>query len=545
MEKRTVLAFALVAIVWIAWLVFFPAPDQTQRQERKQQKQESAQKKVESKTTPPSQVSIGDTQTNKQEKTIEVSTNKYRVQLTTKGASIQGLNYKERNIDLVVTKSSFETSKALDFAIHFNDDEFIQNSDLNQSNWSYSREQDGGVRFYTTIFINDNPIRVEKIYRFNDNNYYFTVEYRLHNVGNHDVSFQNDSLIVSPGDMIGPNLDFHNTYNNLSSIFYLNGDFDRGGKGGGLFSSDDPIGHETGEVSWFGIMSRYFLLIMIPEGFTGSGVVYDRRENHGYRTGMYMGMNMLRAGTDISRSFRVYVGEKNKDRLAAIGENLIDAADISKWIEPIRYFVLWCLFTINGYIGNLGWSLVIFSLLTKIVFTPLTMKSMDSMKRMQQLTPKLNQIKEKYKDKPDVVQREMMKLYKENKVNPLGGCFPMLLQMPFFFALYSALINSIDLWDASFVLWIRDLSMPDTVATIAGFNLNILPLVMTATSFAQQKMSTVDTGPQQKMMMMMMPVVLLFVFWTMPSGLVLYWTLQNVFQIVHQLIINKMAKKKT
>jgi YidC/Oxa1 family membrane protein insertase len=137
---------------------------------------------------------------------------------------------------------------------------------------------------------------------------------------------------------------------------------------------------------------------------------------------------------------------------------------------------------------------------------------------MQEIAPQIKKLQEKYKDKPDVLQKETMKLYKENNVNPLGGCLPLLLQMPFFFALYSALINSIDLWNASFMLWMKDLSMPDTVAYIAGIQINILPLLMTASTFIQQKQTTVDTGnQQQKILMYMMPILLLFIFWTMPQ----------------------------
>jgi YidC/Oxa1 family membrane protein insertase len=166
------------------------------------------------------------------------------------------------------------------------------------------------------------------------------------------------------------------------------------------------------------------------------------------------------------------------------------------------------------------------------------------MKKMQELTPQITKIKEKYKDKPDVLQKETMKLYKDNKVNPLGGCLPLLLQMPFFFGLYSALINSIDLWNVPFIFWIKDLSMPDTVFAISGFNINILPLLMTVSTIIQQKQTMVDTGnQQQKIMMYMMPFILLFVFWTMPSGLVIFWFLQNLFQIVNQEVVNHMGKR--
>jgi len=314
--------------------------------------------------------------------------------------------------------------------------------------------------------------------------------------------------------------------------------------GCGSSSNGEPLKKETGKINWAGVMSRYFLLIMIPEDSAGKSVVHDNRKQTGFRTGMYIDMGALAPGKEIKKSFKIYLGEKDKKNLAATDKSIIDAADVSKLIEPIRDFVIWCLMSINRLVGNLGWALVIFSIITKVVFMPLTIKSTESMKKMQQLTPMLNELKVKYKDKPDQMQKEMMKLYKENKVNPMGGCFPLLLQMPFFFALYSALIDSIDLWHAPFILWMKDLSMPDTVLSISGFDLNILPILMTASTFFQQKLTTVDTGGQQKIMMMMMPLVFIFIFWSMPSGLVLYWALQNIFQIAQQLFINYRSKGK-
>jgi YidC/Oxa1 family membrane protein insertase len=175
------------------------------------------------------------------------------------------------------------------------------------------------------------------------------------------------------------------------------------------------------------------------------------------------------------------------------------------------------------------------------MFLPLTKRSTESMKKMQELNPVIQELREKYKDKPDVLNKKIMEVYKKNKVNPMGGCLPLLLQMPFFFALYSALINSVDLWQAPFILWIKDLSLPDTVFTISGFNINILPIVMTATTYLQQKMSTGEASQQQKMLLFM-PLIFIVIFWNMPSGLVLYWIMQNVLQIAHQMIINRKSK---
>jgi YidC/Oxa1 family membrane protein insertase len=284
---------------------------------------------------------------------------------------------------------------------------------------------------------------------------------------------------------------------------------------------------------------------MIPQNFNGTETIFDNREHDGFRTGMYVSMDEILPGMEQTKSFKIYLGEKDKKALKAVDPKIVKASDVSIIIEPIRYFVIWCLLSINSLIGNLGWSLIIFSILTKFVFMPLTKKSTDSMKKMQELAPLIKKIQAKYKDKPDVLQQETMKLYKENKVNPLGGCLPLLLQMPFFFFLYSGLINSIDLWNAKFMLWIKDLSMPDTIYTVSGFDINILPVLMTMTTIVQQKQTMVDTGnQQQKIMMYMMPVILLFVFWKMPSGLVLYWFLQNLYQIMNQFIVNKIGMRK-
>ena len=303
------------------------------------------------------------------------------------------------------------------------------------------------------------------------------------------------------------------------------------------------IKKENGVTRWVGVMSRYFLLLMIPEDFAGTGVIYDNRENTGFRTGMFVPVETLGPGKEFKKSFKVYLGEKNKDKLASVDASTVDAADVSKWIEPIRDFLLWCLMKINLLIGNLGWSLVIFAIITKILFLPLTQKSTESMKRMQALNPKITEIRDKYKDKPEVMNKKVMELYKKEKVNPASGCLPLLLQMPFFFALYSALINSVDLWQAPFTLWIQDLSLPDTVFTLSGFNINILPLIMTGSTYLQQKMSTGDAAGQQQKMMAFLPLIFIVIFWNMPSGLVLYWTMQNLLQILHQLYISKWSSK--
>jgi len=553
MEKRTLLAVVLSAAIWIAWFIIFkPEPQvvdnkavQKTQQEKTTQNTSDQGSAVNTPLASNKPVSITAPEIRGSETTTIVETEQYKAVFSNKGAVIKSMLLKEKDVQVVVPQNTFAARGMLDFALHFNDNEFMNGNVLDASYWNMTEQANNTIRFATRIILNGIPLEIQKTFIFTEKGDSFRLEYTLINKGRSDLTLPNNSIIVSPTDLLGPSLDFTNSYNTMKGICSLNEKYKNETKGSGFFSKAGIIKKEEGNVNWIGVASRYLLVIMIPEKFSGSSMMMDNRAETGFRTGMLVPVETMRPGGSVTKSYTVFLGEQNKKRLAAVDKKIEKAADISMLIEPIRYFVIWSLKNINKLFGNMGWSLVIFSILTKVVFMPLTKKSTDSMKKMQALTPKINEIKAKYKDKPDVMQKEMMNMYRENKVNPMGGCLPILLQMPFFFALYSALINSMDLWHAPFIFWIKDLSMPDTVATIAGFNVNILPVLMTISTFLQQKLTTVDTGQsqQQKMMMTIMPLVFIFIFWSMPSGLVLYWTLQNFFQVANQLIVNRFSKE--
>ncbi len=549
--RRMILAITLSLAVWYLWLHFFkkpveppvmPAADMVK--EDQAQKQPADKKDADAVFESNSRFTIQPSGNAKEEE-IDISTDRYKVKFSSRGGVIKSFKYVERNVELVVKNEKISGAKGdFDFAVYLSEDEFLSGSRLSEAVWEYKKDAENILRFTTELSISGGRFRLEKIYTFGKQDYFFKVDYRLVNIGRTGVELPNKYVIISPGDFLGPEMDFNNQYNKLSYIYNLDGEYETAAKGGGFFSGKGSLKREKGAVKWTGLMSRYFLLIMVGENFSASGMICDAREDTSYRTGIFIPADKIEAGGKLEKSFKVYAGEKDKAKLASVDKDIVDAADVSKWIEPIRDFLLWCLLKINLLVGNLGWSLVIFSILTKIVLLPLTQKSTESMKRMQELAPKMNELKVKYKDRPDQLNKEVMKMYKANKVNPLGGCLPLILQMPFFFALWSALINSIDLWQAPFIFWIKDLSLPDTVLTISGFNLNILPIVMTATSYIQQKLTTPAGGTnQQQKMMMFMPLIFIFIFWNMPSGLVLYWTLQNVLQILNQIYVNKKTEE--
>jgi YidC/Oxa1 family membrane protein insertase len=212
------------------------------------------------------------------------------------------------------------------------------------------------------------------------------------------------------------------------------------------------------------------------------------------------------------------------------------------WIRPVSQGVLWFLVECHKVIPNYGLVVILLSALTKILFWPLTRSSTKSMREMQKLQPEIQKLREKLKKDPQRLNREIMGLYKKHKVNPLGGCLPLLLQMPVFIALYNVLMSSIEMRKASFVWWINDLSSADTVAVISGTSIHVLPLIMGISMFWQQKMTPTD--PRQAAMAYFMPILMVVFFYSLPSGLVLYWTANNFMTIAQQYMTQREEKNK-
>ena len=184
-----------------------------------------------------------------------------------------------------------------------------------------------------------------------------------------------------------------------------------------------------------------------------------------------------------------------------------------------------------GFIGNYGFAVILLTVCIKLIFWPLTQKSYKSMKGMQKLQPEMKKMREKHGKDKQKLNQEMMSFYKDNKVNPLGGCLPMVIQIPVFFALYRVLLGSIELRHAPFMLWITDLSAKDPYY--------VTPLIMGVTMFLQQKMTPTNMDPTQAKIMLMMPVVFTFMFLNFPSGLVLYWLTNNLLTILQQYLIKR------
>ena len=313
---------------------------------------------------------------------------------------------------------------------------------------------------------------------------------------------------------------------------------------------------EPGPAKWVAVTNKYFTAFLIPkkpfvDGVVARARVAKKKDGGEYVVAVASGIvdvGIVKPGAIRNLSFECFAGPKKMKLL----ENLEpDAPTIMRlyimgmvFLEPLSRLMLTALLWLKGWCGSYGLSIILLTLIVKIIFWPVTHKANLSMRKMQKIQPLMKEVRATYKDNPQKMQMEMMKLYKEHNVSPLGGCLPMLLQMPVFLALYATLSGSVEPRQASF-LWASDLSLPDTIFTIPGLHLPIRPLMlmMTATMVLQQKLTPTAADPAQQKVMMFMPLLMLVMLYSLPSGLTLYWTVSQ-FISVAQLIVNKELERR-
>ncbi len=297
---------------------------------------------------------------------------------------------------------------------------------------------------------------------------------------------------------------------------------------------------DKGSLRWAGVRNKYFMVSIAPTTPSRYSVELDARfgvpvPEYDFRVGVRLSPRGTWEGL-------LYIGPLDYEELILYEAELERAMALGFPIVREISKVLIVLF-VAAYqiIPNYGWVIVLFAVVVKILVYPLTHKSYESASKMQELQPKVAALKEKYKNDNQRLSRETMKLYRDEGVNPLGGCLPLLLQMPIFIALYQTFSSTIELRQSPFILWINDLSLPDEVV-IAGISIHILPLLMSTAMFFQSKMTMKD--PKQAALVYIMPVVMVFIMWRFSSGLVLYWTVFNVLQIAQQHLTNRYKQRR-
>ncbi len=289
----------------------------------------------------------------------------------------------------------------------------------------------------------------------------------------------------------------------------------------------------TGDIDWMAFSGRYFLAALIPQTEPTNGLrVWARRQQQQVQGRLLFPGGVFTAHTDL------FVGPKNIDRLEAVGHGLRKAVDLG-WFTVVALPLLQALRFLHSFTGNYGVAIILLTIVIKVLFYPLTKKSFESMRDMQKLQPEMQRLRERYKDKPEEMNRAIMELYRQHKVNPLGGCLPMLLQLPVFVGLYNALLNAVELRHAPFVGWITDLSAPDRLGAlqlpfVQHPGIPVLTVIMGVSMLVQQWMTPSPADPAQQRIMLIMPVLFTFMFINFPAGLVLYWLVNNILTIAQQ-----------
>jgi len=308
-------------------------------------------------------------------------------------------------------------------------------------------------------------------------------------------------------------------------------------------SGKDEVKVYTGDVPWAALRSQYFIIAAVaPQG----GEVTVTRTKNVSIAGTYL----LKRGGD----YRIYFGPKRYDRLKEFGVGLERTVDLGwSFIGIIAALMLRLMHLLNRVVANYGVTILIFSLIIKLLTYWPTAAQLKQSQRMQAIQPVMKELREKYKNDPQRLNAEMMGLYKKYKINPLGGCLPLLIQMPILYGMFMALRNAVELKGAPFVLWITDLSQPDvlfelpfTIPLVNISSFNVLPLLMTALWLLQNKFMSPGGAvrSEQQKLMTWLPVIFLFFFYNMPSGLVLYWASNSLFSMLQMLLMKFTAGSK-
>ena len=299
--------------------------------------------------------------------------------------------------------------------------------------------------------------------------------------------------------------------------------------------------------AWVSMVQHYFASAWFPENLNNREFYFGKIDNNLYRAGIKTALGEIAPSASKTESARLFVGPQEEKMLESLAPGFELVKDYG-WLTIIAKPIFWLLTQIHAVIGNWGWAIVILTIFIKLLFFPLSAASYKSMARMKEVQPRLLQMKEQYKNEPQKLNKAMMEMYRKEKINPLGGCLPVVVQIPVFISLYWVLLATVEMRNAPWILWIHDLSAPDRFfSDLIGLSIpiGILPIVMAISMYIQTKLNPTPPDPIQAKVMQIMPLVFSVMFFAFPSGLVLYWVVNNILSIAQQWQINKMfgAKK--
>lgn len=535
MEKRIFLAIVLSVVILVAYQYLVPAPVPPPKT---QQTAETVQTPEETASVSPGSPIPGDEalslagKTAGEEKTITVETDLYKAVFTNRGGVIRHWELKQYWLDLkkqnkvVLFDPGNKVLGSYPMAVNLNDaglNSIIKNGLFSIEGGDVtlnSKNPKGAISF---AYIDPQSGKgLKKTFSFNNDSYHIDAEITPINVtGNYSIATGSNFGITEWGEermigFVGPSTQV-GTKVIKDKVAKIKG----------------TSTHE-GEIKWTSVQDKYFISALIPKDKINKVVVKKNSDKD-----VWSEMEV----TDGKKvSLTLYAGPKEFKRLKALGVGLDNSISFGWFIiwelSPISWMARG-LFSVLQFFYNMthnyGIAIIFLTAIVRIVFTPLTYKSFKSMKGMQKLQPELQKLQKKYKDNRAELNKAMMELYKNHKVNPLGGCLPMVLQLPVFIGLYNLLASTIELRHAPLFLWVNDLSVKDPYY--------VMPIIMGITMLIQQKMTPTTVDPTQAKIMLIMPVIFTFFFLNFPSGLVLYWMVNNILTIGQQHVTMKYFTK--
>ena len=535
-NKNILIAFVLMLAVWVGVNILFPNPPAPPDQQVKPAAQVAE-------TVPADQPAVSATPVKdatkagaaisvpQQERELAVSAGRYEAVFTTAGGRLKSLRlpgYNETTkadspaVSLVAAavpqQGTLRTAGLGDFDIS---SEAFYALSVEEAQIELGAGEEREIVFTT---VTPRGLKIEKIYLLRGGAFDFDLQVRVTNLGSQSVRGATSLALVQPWEegmkesrytFVGPAV-FDGEKVRTHDVEDLD--------------EEAPV-YGSGAV-WTAFERKYFMSAAVPLADSGEKFRIEKSGDL-VENSIESPYTVLTAGQSTSADYLCYFGPRDLDILQQVDHQLDKAIDFG-FFGVIARPLLSVLKFFYSYVGNWGVAIILLTCIIKVLFWPLTQKSYTSMKAMQTLQPEMQKLREKYKNNKEKLNKEIMQLYRDKRVNPMGGCLPMFVQIPVFFALYKVLLGTIALRHAPFAFWIQDLSAKDPYY--------ITPIIMGATMFLQQKMSPSTMDPAQARIFMFMPIIFTFMFLNFPSGLVLYWMVNNLLTILQQWHVNRGSK---
>lgn len=545
--QRAFAAIAISLIILLGYQYFFmPTPQIPEQPAQVEQTAGQIQGDHESPTisqtaqSAPSVIGQPVPQTQLNGRDINITTSLYQATITENGGALKSFklhNYREKIDKDSPAKELITATAAENLPLLFN---WGNGQTINISKFTADRDSlslAAGSSKSITMKGSQPGVEILRTMTFSDQNYLIKMAITVRNISSQPLQGSpNLGLINRPFTK-----DASNQFLFSGPAVYLNGELKE------ISVSDLEKAPMTlnGNVSWLAYENTYFMCSILPDKPEQLNVQLSMRGEDTVVANLSGADSIIAPGAEQTYIYSVYVGPKELETLKKSGNDLAKIVNFG-WFDIIAKPALYMLNFFNKYFHNYGIAIILVTVIFKLVFWPISHKGMKSMKTMQKIQPKMVKLREKYKNDKERLNQEMIALYKTYKVNPLGGCLPMVLQIPVFFALYKVLLQTIELRHAPFMLWITDLSAPDRL--FIGFDIPflggipVLTLLMGASMFLQQKMTPSAADPTQAKIMMFLPVIFTFMFLNFASGLVLYWFINNLLSIGQQYFINRSVE---